>query len=939
MFGLRQRYLLRLADAVCHHPGWFMSAALMLAVVSAVYAAHGLEFKTSRNDLIGRDGEFWRLHDASIREFRSEEDYVVQVRGSNPSRNREAVDKLRAALLAGENNPHPVDAGYAQQFVPTDVFARVNYEAIEPWYLYYLPLDDLRRIRDSIGEFRQLVAVLASDPSLVSFFGAMDQMLRQMEGATLADRGRMASFLPTVEAVADHVRTANALDDRHGLLSPWATAFFSAHMIREAELQMQWNGYHVFEQGRVFVMLIHPRERTAGSGEPSHPETIAKIRRIIGEVQPGFADVSIRLTGESVMDHDEMVAARQDARRAMRLTLLLCGLLFAMAFREWLRPALAIVCVAMVVAVSLGCATIWPGHLNIVTLTFAVLIIGLGIDLMIQFIARYEENVSRGLARVQALRMTFAQTGPTIVTAGTTNAAAFFAMTLSGFRGTIELGVMAGMGMVVATALTLLVLPALLVLVHRRREATYIPARTVATHFERWLLRRPYLVLTSCALGTTVSCLFFWQVRFDHNVLNLQARGLESVDTELQLLASEAPSTIYASVVASDLDQARSLHDRLQQLPSVGNVASVAPLIPTDQDAKRAVVGAIKMTATSVRVAVPDAAAVDADGLRRTLNVVQTRAHALAAKFEADGDGASASALRSLASHLEETRVALGAMDPATAGARLGVYQRRFFVALQDQLEMMARQETDRALAIDTLPDEIRRMLLGRTGKLLLRVFPSENVWERPALERFVAEVKSVDPKAFGAPLGLHEFVAMLRVGYRNAAWWAVTAVALLALVHFKSMRATLIALLPVGAGAVWMMAIMVLPRVVAKRLAQLGLERAAVAVASCEIPFNPANIMAIPLIVGIGVAYGIYVVQRFREDREPVFYGKSTGRAVILSGLTTLVAFGTLAGGTHLGIRSLGIVMCIGVVCCLVASLVLLPALFEVARRHNWDV
>jgi predicted RND superfamily exporter protein len=686
-------------------------------------------------------------------------------------------------------------------------------------------------------------------------------------------------------------------------------------------------------------MLIHPRERTAASDRPSHPETIAKIRRIIGEVQPEFRDVSIRLTGEAVLDHDEMAASQQDARRAMRLTMLLCGLLFAMAFREWLRPALALICIAMVVAVSFGCATFWPGHLNIITIAFAVMIIGLGIDLMIQFIARYEENLSRGLPRVQAVRTAFGQTGPSIITAGITNAAAFFAMSLSGFRGTIELGVIAGTGLLAATALTLLALPPLLLLVHRRREATHVPARAAATQFERWLLRRPYTVLTACALGTAVSCLFFWQVRFDYNVLNLQSRGLESVDTELQLLTSEAQSTIYASVVASSLDQARTLHDRLEQLPSVGSVASVAPLIPLGQDEKRAVVRAIKETLAGVRVTVPETTNVDVAGLQRTLNVVRLRANSLAVKFEADGDSSTPAALRSLASNLDATRAALDAMDPATAATSLGEYQRQFFVALKEQLEMMARQETDRALTIDALPAEIRQVLLGRTGKLLLRVFPRENIWERPALEKFVVEVTSVDPKATGTPLGLYEFVAILREGYRNAALWALVAVAVVVLIDFKSLRATLITLVPVGAGTMWMMAIMAIPRAAGERLAQFGFDGVAATVSSWEIPFNPANIIVLPLIVGIGVAYGIYVVQRFREDREPVFYGKSTGRAVILSGLTTLVAFGTLATGAHLGIRSLGIVMCIGVACCLVAALVLLPALLEVARRHNWEV
>jgi hypothetical protein len=266
-------------------------------------------------------------------------------------------------------------------------------------------------------------------------------------------------------------------------------------------------------------------------------------------------------------------------------------------------------------------------------------------------------------------------------------------------------------------------------------------------------------------------------------------------------------------------------------------------------------------------------------------------------------------------------------------------YQQRFFNELKDQLDMLGHQETDRPLTPDVLPQEIRQVLVGKSGKLLLRVFPKYNIWDRPALEAFVSDIQSVAPKATGTPLGLYEFVGTLREGYRNAALWALVIIALLILVDFKSLSATLLTLLPLGAGVSWMMAIMAFPRWAADKLAAAGFDQVAGMVGACEIPFNPANIMVLPLIVGIGVAYGIYVVQRFREDRESSFYGKSTGRAVILSGLTTLAAFGSLITSAHHGIQTLGLVMAIGVACCLVASLVLLPALLEIARRWNWEI
>jgi uncharacterized protein len=168
-----------------------------------------------------------------------------------------------------------------------------------------------------------------------------------------------------------------------------------------------------------------------------------------------------------------------------------------------------------------------------------------------------------------------------------------------------------------------------------------------------------------------------------------------------------------------------------------------------------------------------------------------------------------------------------------------------------------------------------------------------------------------------GTPLGLYEFVDILQRGYIQAAIWAFGVIMILIFVDFRNGYATLLTLLPLIVGMIWMVGAMALG----------------------HIPFNPANIMVLPLLVGIGVAYGIYVVQRYREDGEATFYGKSTGRAVVLSALTAIVAFGSLIIGAHRGIRSLGLVMTIGISACLLAALALLPALLEIARRKGWKV
>jgi uncharacterized protein len=907
---MRQRYLAGLSAAICHRPWLFVIGGVLLAVASAIYTARSLEFKTNRNDLIGRDSEYWRNFSEYAREFRSEEDYIVVVESDHPDKNRAVIDTLAAALLSPENNPNPKDAPDAQELTAEDVFYRVNFDALKPWFLYYLSTDDLKQIRDSIKDFKQLVAILQHRPKLDTFFDAMNQMLGQMENAPESQRRQMEAFLPTITAIVAQMGDLQGHEAQSEFLSPWASAFFSSEMIGEAEQEMKWRGYQAFRDGKMFVLLIHPRSK---DDEPApHAATIPKLHRIIQDVHREFPDVRIGLTGEPVLDYDEMLSSQRDAMKATGLTLLLiCGL-FAVSFREVLRPLLAVGCMVIVLAVSMGYATATIGHLNIITVTFAVMILGLGIDLCIQFIARYEEELSKGAERSQAVGTAIQRTGTSIITAGVTNAAAFFAMGLSGFRGVIELGVIAGGGMVIATAATMMVLPALLMLAHRKKESTVIPARAAATRLEQLLLHRPYAVLAVCGILTVGALLVAWRVSFDYNVLNLQSRGLESVETEMRLLKADAESTIYASIVCDSFDEARALQHSLTGLPTVASVHSIAELIPEDQERKAKIIRTIQGELGDVHFETLPYDPADAELVMRSLRSLRLHASQLGRD-----DKISPAVLTLLTNALTQTRSKLQAVEATALARQLATYEGRFYADLEAQLKLMADQVVGRQMTVQDVPENVRQMLVGKTDKFLVRVFPKENIWERAPLERFVREVQSVAPKVTGTPLGLYEFVDILQRGYVKAAIWAFLVIMVLIFADFRNGYATLLTLLPLIAGMTWMVGAMTL----------------------FGIPFNPANIMVLPLLVGIGVAYGIYVVQRYRDDGEATFYSKSTGRAVVLSALTTIVAFGSLIIGAHRGIRSLGLVMIIGVSACLIAALTLLPALLEIARRKGWKV
>jgi uncharacterized protein len=909
----RERYLGALATAIARWPRVFVFAGVILALLAGVYARRHLEFKTSRNDLIGRDSEYWRLYSEYAREFQAEEDYIVVLESTDPERNRAAVDALVSELLAPGNNPNRADAPEAQRFRPADVFARVRFEPLQQWFLYYLSTNDLVQIRDSLKDFNQLVGILQQNPKLATFFNAMSQMLQQMSDAPATERSQMVAFVPTITGIVRQFANFDPAQEKWQLLSPWANALFSEEMVGEAEQQMKWQGYHVFKNGQMYIVLVHPRVPDNVASPEHHTQTIPKLRRIIEKVRANHRDVRISLTGEPVLDNDEMVVSERDATRSSILTVVLVGIVVVAGFRDWLRMLLSISCLILVIVITMGYATLTVGHLNIITVIFTVMILGLGEDLGVQFISRFEEELSKGADRLGAVRGALQCTAPSIITAGVTNAAAFFAMALSGFKGVIELGVIAGGGMLLATAGMVTLLPAMIQTIHRRREPSRQLAKAQVTAVERLLLKRPHVTWIVCAVITAGGLALASRVGFDDNVLHLQSSRLESVDTELRLLGADAESTIYAAVVVDDLAEARSLHAALTNLPSVKTVHSVAELIPERQEDKVGIIREIRERVGAVRFDIPPADPTDVESVLRALGSLRLHAAGLARESP---DPREQTVLAALTNAVQTARVSLQALEPAKAGQRVTRYEKSFYDDLQAQLTLLATQ-TDRPMAIADVPVDLRRMLVGRTGKLLLRVFPAENIWERAPLERFVSQVQSVAPNATGTPRGLYEFIDILQRGYIKAALWAFLVIALMVYGDLRNLLATALTLMPIVVGTVWMVGVM----------------------AATGLRFNPANILTLPLMVGIGVAYGIYIVRRYREDGEATFYGKSTGRAVMLSALTAVIAFSSLLIGAHRGIRSLGLVMSIGVVACLLASLALLPALLEIARRKNWKV
>ncbi|MFN0068238.1 MAG: MMPL family transporter, partial [Limisphaerales bacterium] len=369
------------------------------------------------------------------------------------------------------------------------------------------------------------------------------------------------------------------------------------------------------------------------------------------------------------------------------------------------------------------------------------------------------------------------------------------------------------------------------------------------------------------------------------------------------------------AVVATNAAQALSLEARLTNLATVADVQSIARLLVEDDREKLRLVDEVKRMLAPVRFAGPAEALPDLSELRATLVYLQgylgTAEQVLGREKP---DHGLLPQLRSLNAAIEALARQLRAGDPARNAARLGAFEHAFFGDLRDTFETLKRSDTRAALGAEDLPSPIRNRFIGATGRLLVQVYPREDVWERGAQEAFVHEVRHVAPDVTGEPVQLYEYTGLLRSSYERAALYALAAMVVLVFIQFRSVSAVLLAHLPVLLAGVW-------------TLGAMGL---------AGVPFNPANIMTLPLIVGIGVTFGIHVLTRFAEERNPAIIARSTGKAVLVSGLTTVAGFSSLMLARHQGIVSLGFVMSLGVTGCILGSLTVLPAVLVLLQRRR---
>ncbi len=878
---------------VCRHPRIVLAACLAFTVVSVHLAVTRLGYHTQRNDLLAADKDVQKRWQRYLDTFGDDDDMVVVAEGSDREQMKAALDDVAERVKA---RPDLFDR----------VFHRVDLRAIHNRALLFLPPDELNAIRARMDRMQPLLGPLASISwkflSLETLLGQACTALEQQAAGrklTPSDHDLLEQLPPVIDSAAATFRDPAAYQN------PWALAG-ARTADRGDERQLTEPQYFFTPDGKLAMLLCRPK-KASQSFTPAK-EANEAMRAILAEATPRFPGVRFGLTGLPVLETDEMVLSDVDSRQASWLALLGVAILYLIVYRGLRYPLLTVASLLTGTAWALGWATVTVGHLNILSATFAVMLIGMG-DYGVLWVARYGEGRKLGMTVEDAMKHTAEHAGPSIITASLTTSLAFFATMLVDFKAVAELGWIAGCGVLFCAVSCLTLVPAALALLDRGREPGVGRTKEQETGNSRQILpfpvsrplfpvplleRRPRLVLGLGAFLLFGCGILATRVGYDHNLLHLQPQDLDSVEWERKLIDGAAGMTWDAMSLARTRDEAISLRERYESLPEVGRVIEVASLVPADQEAKLPAVQAIheRLKDLPTEEVVQPGPGFSHPRIIRGL-AEQVQQHAAT-------DTELARAVAGLLRALENVPERL-TME------RLKEFDRRLVADLAADLNRLKAISRPEPILLTDLPADLRDRYVGTGGEYLVRAFARESLWDYDSLGRFTAAAAAVDPEATGKAFRTHEGLKQMKVGFEWAGLYALAAIVLVILLDFRRLGDLLLVLMPLGVGVVATLGI----------LGVLGLS------------LNPANMIALPLIVGVGVDNGVHVLHDYRERRRHGLYrlGAATGRGVLVAGLTTVLGFGTLMTARHVGMAGLGLVLTLGVTCCMAAALVLLPA------------
>jgi uncharacterized protein len=827
-----------------------------------------LGFRTSRGELLSPNSDYNRRWLQYTREFSDKEDIVVVVEGERREQIAPALDDMAQKLNAR-----------------SDLFAAVLRDGDAPKLrakgLYYLKPAELRQIEGFLG---QANPILQGNWSQLNLGGMTQWMGAAMSSNSPLQREQVLAAMQT-ELPRVMNGLAAALGSNGGYKSPWPDMSFSSPQRDESASML------MSADGRMGFVLLRFLEEDRQSFAQNN-QSIHTLRQLAAEVQTQHPGTKIGLTGLPIIEYDEMKSSETSMSWATILSFVGVMAVMVVAFGGFRHATLAMLALMAGTIWTCGFTTIAIGHINVLSIAFASILFGMGIDYGIYYVTRYLQLRLHTESTSEALIQTTGLVGPGILTGACTSAIAFLAAALTDFPGVSQLGLIAGSGVLLCWLGETIVLPAMIRVSDSDgvRLQSELPAPLNLRFWLAPLFTFPRMALLVAFALMIVTGVGLRYLRYDYNLLNLQPTGLECVELEHKLFNQTNRSAWFAVSIADTPEEVAARKEAFLKLPSVERVIEVATKLPSEVETKRPMIARIHEGLGHLPPQPPQIPVTSAAEFDQALAAAQA---ILASQPNAQQAILGVAQLRAM----------LHAIPAAEYTRRVSQYQQAMAADLLERLRTLAAVSAPEPPSLADLPPSVATRFIGKTGRFLIHVYSKANIWDVGPMGQFVHDVRSIDPEATGNPLQVHEASLQMKRSFEQAACYALLAIIPLVLLDFRRISHALLAALPMGVG-------------ILETLGLMGL---------LDIPLNPANMIVLPLTLGLGMDTGINLVHEMRCHRgRYAGAGNAVLIAVVVNTLTTMVGFGALMVANHQGLQSLGRALTISMGCNMFNSLVL---------------
>ena len=859
-----------------------------------------LYVSTDRNLLAGKDSKEFKRREEVSKMFGTSLVSVVVISADTMQKAKDASD-----TLAGKLKNHP-------EFIK-EVFYKADLNFFEKHAFMFAPLSTVNNIQSTLNSGKIDFEVLEDSTDLSELILKSADFLSNQPAPKDVDRDKEKEGFNFIGNVLDDVSNWFK-DDNVKQLS-----VINSMLSRASPLQGKGDpsGYLTDKDGKspsLIIMFIQPASNS-GAMEKVAPLTDF-IRKKAKETEKKLSGVKTYVSGMPSLQTDELRLVSRDCLVSGFAAGIGVLLIFLIAFRSFR--------VTIFLVLPLGVGLIWAagftgavyGHLTMITSYFAAVLFGLGVAFTIHIVARFHEALIDGNDKLQAIEIAMTGAGPGVFVGGTTTALAFLAIVFSEFKGFAEMGVISGVGVTLILIANLTLLPAALVLWHPGISAVVVKKRT--GRFWDIISRSKFVVPGIIIILFLTGFAFINKINFNYAVESMLPGNSDAVKAIKIMNERTNFSSMYSVSVASSLKNAKKMALKFETLSTVARADAVSDFVPEEQDAK---IKTLKSINKDVETRFKKLAALFSQKVKDkntlTANSLGTSFEELADVFEDlsfDAKRAGRREAKPLALLAEKARKTSDIIKKGS-DKRAKELQSLVFGLISRGLNVLVFGFNDKGFSAQDLPDNIKKRFVSADNRhFAVFIYPAGDIGNKEFFYKHVSELQSVDPGVTGHVVTHKRFTKMVHRGFKQAVLWSLLAVVLLVIIDLKTVKGVLMALGPV---------------VLAAGLTALVMELTG-------FMLNYANLMALPILIGTGVDYGVHMAHRMQQSGDIVVAAKTTGRAIALSGVTTLIGFGSLLLGNHWGVKSLGLLLVIGIFFALLVSLVVLPGIMRSNKKSE---